>query len=38
MDVRLMPVAGDIGDPVKWVEVEPVEVPVEVPQPETVPA
>lgn len=29
---------GDIGEPVKHIELEPVEVPVEVPQPEKVPA
>lgn len=29
---------GDIGEPLKWVEIEPVEVPTEIPQPEKVPA
>lgn len=31
------PRAGDIGEPVKWIELEPAEVPVEVPS-EPVPA
>jgi hypothetical protein len=29
---------GDIGEPVKHIELEPVESPLEVPQPEKVPA
>lgn len=29
---------GDIGNPIRHIELEPVEVPVEVPQPEKVPA
>jgi hypothetical protein len=29
---------GDIGEPIKHIELEPVEAPVEVPQPEKVPA
>lgn len=29
---------GDIGQPLKWVEIEPVEVPARVPEPEKVPA
>ena len=29
---------GDIGEPVKHVELEPVEIPLEVPKPEVVPA
>lgn len=28
---------GDIGEPEKWITLEPVEVPIEVPQPEKVP-
>ena len=29
---------GDIGEPIRHIELEPVEVPVTVPQPEKVPA
>lgn len=32
------PRAGDIGEPLKHIELEPVEVPIEIPQPEKVPA
>lgn len=32
------PLAGDIGEKRKHIELEPVEAPIEVPQPETVPA
>jgi len=29
---------GDIGKPLKWIELEPIEEPTSVPQPEKVPA
>lgn len=29
---------GDIGKPQKWIELEPIEAPVTVPEPEKVPA
>jgi hypothetical protein len=29
---------GDIGEPIKTIELEPVEAPISVPQPEQVPA
>ncbi len=32
------PRCGDIGEPLKHIELEPVEVPLEVPQPEEVPS
>lgn len=32
------PKAGDIGEPLKHIELEPVEEPLKVPQPEEVPA
>jgi len=34
----IAPSAGDIGEPLKHIELEPVEVPLTVPQPEKVPA
>lgn len=34
----ITPRAGDIGEPLKHIELEPVEVPIEIPQPEKVPA
>lgn len=32
------PQGGDIGEPLKHIELEPVEVPIEVPTPQEVPA
>jgi len=34
----LTPLAGDIGEKRKHIELEPVEAPIEVPQPEKIPA
>lgn len=29
---------GDIGNPQKWIELEPIEIPLTIPEPEKVPA
>lgn len=38
MDYTRIPQMGDIGEPLKHIELEPVEVPLTVPQTEPVPA